>query len=543
MILRRPRSWIQWLRRLCQAACLSLFLWLVLSARFGGDETSPPLLQVFFDLDPLVFLATLLSAHTFTSGALLALLTIVATVLLGRVFCGWVCPLGTIHHIASWFRKPRKGRAALESRSPWQRTKYILLIALLVMALFGVHWIGVFDPIPLLYRSVTAGVLPAAQYAIEDTSTAAYRSDPHIGSLHLTSVTEPVYRFSRDNVFRVGRQTFLGSVLIAAFFITIVALNFVRPRFWCRYVCPLGGLLGLLSWRPMLRLKNDESACKSCGKCNLACPAAAQPDQPGAWLPTECFVCWNCVPVCDVNSIGFTFESPLRKPKAGKLDLGRRATLAAGAGGIAALLAFRLPPQVQGKQPFPATLIRPPGARPEREFLQRCIQCGLCMRVCPTNGLQPVGLEAGIEAVWTPKLVPKIGYCQDNCNLCGQVCPTEAIRPLPLEEKRKFKLGLATVDTTRCLPYAYGRECIVCEEHCPLSPKAIYVVEAEVHLRDGGTRVLQQPKVDPDLCVGCGICEWACVFQDRAAIRVTSANETRHPENQPILPNFGSGYG
>jgi len=541
--LSRPRSWVQWLRRLSQALFLALFLWFVLVARFRTSEAGPGPVRFFFELDPLVALATFLSTHTLVRGVFWAVLVLAATVLLGRVFCGWVCPLGAVHALASWFRPRRKGKKGLELRSPWQRGKYFALVALLVMALFGVHWIGVLDPIPLLYRSVTTAVLPASQYAVQEPATAVYRADPHIGPLHVTAVSEPVYNFSRDSVFRFERQTFLEGTWIALLFIGIVALNFVRPRFWCRYVCPLGGLLGLLTRWPVLRLHNDESTCTNCGKCNLACPAAAQPDQRGNWLASECYGCWNCVAACGSNSITFQWESPFRKPNAGTIDFSRRATLAAGVTGVASLLALRLPPASRNQQPLPALLIRPPGAREERAFLQRCVQCGVCMRACPTNALQPCGLEAGLEALWTPRLVPKIGYCQFNCNLCGQVCPTEAIRPVPLPDKQMLKIGLATFDTSRCLPHNYGRECIVCEEHCPLPKKAIYLVEKEVTLRDGATRRLKLPYVDPDLCIGCGMCEWACVFRDQPAIRVTAANETRNPYNEPILPGYGGAYG
>lgn len=547
MMIRRPRSWMQWARRACQTFFLVWFLWTVLVAHLAQVDAVPPLLEVFFDLDPLIWLATWLSTYTIGSGVLLALATLVVTIVLGRVFCGWVCPLGTVHTMATWLRRQPDGPVQTESRSPWQRAKYLLLVALLVMAVFGVHWIGVFDPLSLLYRSIAVAALPAAQYALEDGSTAIYRADPQIGPLRVTSVTEPVYRFLRDNLFRAPGQAFTGAFLIGALFIGVILLNFVKPRFWCRYICPLGALLGLAAQRPAMRLHNDPATCNNCGKCNAACPAAAQPDKRGDWLPTECFGCWNCVAACNFSSISFQFGSPFPRPEMGRLDLSRRATVTAALGGAAALFLFRLTPQAQAKAYRPE-LIRPPGARPEREFLQRCIQCGLCMRVCPTTALHPAGLEAGVEGLWTPRLIPKIGYCEYNCNLCGQVCPTGAIEPLPLEQKQQVKIGLASVDTTRCLPYAYGRSCIVCEEHCPVSRKAIYVVEREVELPDGTRRLLQQPQVDPDLCIGCGICENVCVFADKAAIRVTSANESRNPGNQPVLPvapgaSSGGSYG
>lgn len=159
------------------------------------------------------------------------------------------------------------------------------------------------------------------------------------------------------------------------------------------------------------------------------------------------------------------------------------------------------------------------------------------MKACPTGGLQPTGLEAGLEGLWTPHLVARIGHCEYNCNLCGQVCPTEAIAPLSVAEKQKVHIGLAAFDITRCIPYAYGRDCMVCEEHCPIGDKAIYFVEVQLPTRSGEKKAVKQPHVDPLLCVGCGICENVCPLKDRPGVRIFSANETRHPDNQPILPD------
>ena len=245
---------------------------------------------------------------------------------------------------------------------------------------------------------------------------------------------------------------------------------------------------------------------------------------------------------CQNGGLDFRFAWPWQRPQAGTVDLKKRALLASAVGGLGGLLLMRITPEAQGRV-YEPSLIRPPGARPEREFLQHCIQCGLCMKSCPTGVLQPAWHEAGLEGIWTPVFNARIGYCEYECNLCGQVCPTQAIVPLPLAEKKQVKVGLAAIDPSRCLPYAYGRECIVCEEHCPIPTKAIYFVEAEVPLREGGTKVLKQPRVDPDLCTGCGICETRCPFHDRPAIRITSANESRHPDNQPILPGDFGGYG
>jgi len=144
--------------------------------------------------------------------------------------------------------------------------------------------------------------------------------------------------------------------------------------------------------------------------------------------------------------------------------------------------------------------MRPPGALAEENFLQRCIKCGQCMRACPTNVIQPAMLEAGWEGLWTPVLNFRVGSsgCQLNCIACGNVCPTAAIRPLSLDEKLgrgdfaergPLRMGTAFVDRGRCLPWAMDEPCIVCQENCPVSPKAIYVREEFQVIRDGARTV------------------------------------------------------
>ena len=524
-----------WARRLTQTACLLLFLSLLWKTRLVEGVTPSAWLKVFFDLDPLVQLSTWIAAGKLVAFPVLAVLTLVVTLLLGRVFCGWICPLGAVHQIATWLRgRSKGGKAGRHPWVPWNRAKYALLVGLLLMSFFGVHWTGVFDPLPLLYRSVATALYSGSQYLIEDGATAVYVGDPVIAGFHVKSLTEPVYQGLRNSVFQDKVQAFNGGALILLLFVGIVVLNVVRPRFWCRYVCPLGGLLGFVSQRPWVRLKHT-SACNGCGRCAQQCPAGADPDKAKEWRATECFGCWNCVASCNRGAVNFGVGMPFSSASEAKLDLSRRFLLSSVGGGFTGLMMARISPQSRANV-FEPGLIRPPGARSEREFMDRCQQCGVCMKACPTNGLQATLFEAGIEGIWSPMLVPKAGYCAYSCNLCGQVCPTQAIEPLPLEEKNKVKIGLASFDTGRCLPYACGRECMICEEHCPVSPKAIYVIQTEVKLRDGSTVVLKQPHVDPDKCTGCGICENVCIFKDRAAVRVTSANESRHAKNRPFLP-------
>lgn len=544
MMSRRPRFWSGTrLRRLTQIAFLLFFVGLILAARYHEGIRPGPLLKIFFLFDPLIAIVTALASHSFAAGALWSLVVIGLTVVLGRVFCGWICPFGTCHDIAGRvFDRMWPNRKLRHHVSPWQRTKYYLLAGFLAMALFGGHWVCVLDPLVLSYRSLATGVLPAAQWAVEETSTPLAQSDNK--TLHAVSkyVTEPAYVFLRDRVFGVSHQAFLGGGTILALFVGLLALNRWRRRFWCRYLCPLGALLGLFAWRPLLRRTVDRKACNECDLCAKGCHGAAGGAPGDKWVASECLVCLNCTEDCHRSGVGFAWAGPLGKePAVEPLDLSRRAVMASVAGGLVGLAALRINPQARGTT-YRSELLRPPGARAEREFLERCTSCGLCMKICVTGGLQPSIAEAGLEGLWTPRLDPRIGPCDYNCNLCSQVCPTAAIRPVTLEEKKQTKIGMAVFDVTRCIPYANSRECTVCEECCPIPDKAIYTLEAEVQERSGAKKTIKRPHVDPDKCIGCGQCVFMCPLKDRPGIYITSSNESRHPKNQPFLPT-GDYYG
>jgi ferredoxin len=171
------------------------------------------------------------------------------------------------------------------------------------------------------------------------------------------------------------------------------------------------------------------------------------------------------------------------------------------------------------------------------------------------SALHPALFEAGIEGLWTPILIPRIGYCEHSCVLCGQVCPTGAIQKI--DEKAKqgigqppIRIGTAMYDHGRCLPWAMATPCIVCEEFCPTSPKAIWVEEVTIPKRDSkvpaegghprmGEVKVQRPHVDPSLCIGCGACEKVCPVVDKPAVYVTSAGESRSKTNVILLENTG----
>jgi ferredoxin len=100
------------------------------------------------------------------------------------------------------------------------------------------------------------------------------------------------------------------------------------------------------------------------------------------------------------------------------------------------------------------------------------------------------------------------------------VCPTGAIPHLELKVKQTTVLGTAAISRTRCIPYTEGADCLVCEEHCPVSPKAITFSEQEAVNLEGNRVKVKLPVVIPDRCIGCGHCENVCPVGGAAAIRV-----------------------
>jgi MauM/NapG family ferredoxin protein len=165
-------------------------------------------------------------------------------------------------------------------------------------------------------------------------------------------------------------------------------------------------------------------------------------------------------------------------------------------------------------------LLRPPGAQDEQDFLRKCVRCGECMKVCVRSALYPLSLQEGLSGLYTPVIVPRLGYCEYGCNLCGQVCPTGAIPKLPLETKQKAIIGKAVFDKNHCLPYERKVNCMVCEEHCPIPDKAIRFEETKETDLQGNKFVLKKPYVVDERCNGCGICEYVCPVEEKSGIEV-----------------------
>ncbi|MBU0702389.1 MAG: 4Fe-4S binding protein, partial [Chloroflexi bacterium] len=390
------------LRQAVQVLSFALYVYLLFAAL--QRRAAFPLADLFFRLDPLTALAAMLAARAWIPRLALALVTLGLTLLFGRVWCGWLCPLGTLLEGVR-FRPSRKLGAFGKVRT----VKNFLLLLTLALALFGNLSLLVFDPITLFTRTMTTGVLPALNYAVTTTERALYPIE------FLRPVIDWIERVLRGPILPVVQPAFAQNVPIAVLFATILALNGLADRFWCRYLCPLGALLGLLSKVSLLRPVVG-AACNRCARCTTACRVDAIDTRRGyEILPAECTVCLDCLAVCPQGGAGFRLHR--RPDPAREYDPTRRQALVALATGAASVALLRT--SVQAKQPHPQ-LIRPPGAQDESEFLARCLRCSQCMKVCPTSGLQPALFEAGLEGMWTPRLVSRLGYCDYGCNGCGQ---------------------------------------------------------------------------------------------------------------------------
>jgi polyferredoxin len=503
-----------------QVLTLLLFVYLILGTRQGGETFLPH--DLFFRLDPLAGLAAMLAGRHWIAPLALGGLTLLLALGLGRVWCGWLCPLGTL---LDWTRLRQPRLNAPDLPAGWRQFKYFLLFAILFAALVGNLTLVVLDPITLLFRTITVAALPGLNFLVTTAEVALYRSGP------LQAPLETFNRLVRGALLPVEQPFFQQNLLLALVFTGVLALNAVRPRFWCRYLCPLGALLGLVAKVAWLRHTVDEAACTACRRCAQVCPTGTiAPEAPPsrkmrafgkvgmvatyAADPAECTLCLDCLESCPKGAV--TFRGHWGVAVWQRYDPSRRQVLASLA---AALIGVGLVRTTLAARRADPHLIRPPGAR-ENDLLSRCIRCGECLKACPTAGLQPSLLTAGWEGLWTPVLVPRLGYCDYSCHTCGQVCPSGTIPGLSLEEKRHAVIGVAYINQDRCIAWADARDCIVCEEMCPVPDKAIRLEEQTVVNGHGETVTVRRPRVIRDLCIGCGICEYQCPLNGEAAIRV-----------------------
>jgi len=639
-------------RRICQIFFFLLFIWFCIVSTLGEQwwQLRGWPVNWLIQLDPLVGLGTLLATGALYAGLLWGLATVTLTIVLGRFFCGWICPFGALHQLVGWLaNRGNKASAQINANRyrSGQRFKYILLVFILTLA--SGEMIGRFLRIPVASSAMAAGIAVALLLLSIGTLwvrklvwrkwilisltvmgiwvAAGWFADGSrlLAASLQTGLLDPIPLFyrsvnlallplmdGRTFFFNPANRIYPGAFAIGAIFWAAVFLNLVIPRFYCRFICPLGALFGVIGMNALYRVGRKAEGCTACGSCDRYCEGGCAPS--GTIRTAECTLCMNCLASCRHGVMGYHLQ-PSASGEIAAPDISKREFVASFGSGLVATPLMRLAGGTGAN--WHAAVVRPPGALPETVFLQRCIKCGQCMRVCPTNVIHPAGLSAGLEGVWTPVLNFRIGTsgCQQGCIACGNLCPTAAIRPISVDERRgqgafadrgPVRIGTAFVDRGRCLPWAMDRPCIVCQENCPVSPKAIFtrdefrpvVLSGELRVRSiDGNRILfdgppiqpnryssgdyflsvkrrndaqparltaatantvtvtdnpiletaergdsitllvrlQLPYVDPQSCIGCGVCEHECPVKGKRAIRVTAENESRERRHRLIL--------
>ncbi len=513
------------LRRIVQAVCLLAFLVLFLYVCFPytavpvqqrvGSETGVPdetgleawpshysddirqkeivPAELFLAIDPLVSISTAIAARTWIWSLTFAAVILLVCVVVPRGFCGYVCPMGTVIDVFDWAIGRRVRWLNVSGRGWYVHLKYYLLAGVLVSAVFGVLVSGFVAAIPIVTRAAACVLTPL--------QTGLVRSWHQIPPLNA------------------------GQVLSLVLFAAVLGLGFLKPRFWCRYVCPSGAIFSIVN---LLRLteRKFEGSCIKCGQCAKACPFdAIKPDF--TTRAVDCTFCQTCGGACPVEAVQFVPRwqkldvEPQSEQPTNETPLQRRGFLAVGIGFVTAAIGGTAAAKAIGAGgPGPGHAaadypLRPPGSVPEGAFLQMCVRCGECLQACPNHALQPLAFEQGIGGLWTPRVNANYSGCEPSCNNCGQVCPTGAIRDISLQEKRVARMGLALVNEQACLPYTGQAECQDCVDECAAAGhNAIEFMTVGTETDERGIPIegtgLLAPVVLAEKCVGCGLCQTRC---------------------------------
>ncbi|KPL12640.1 MAG: hypothetical protein AMS26_16790 [Bacteroides sp. SM23_62] len=465
----------------------------------------------------LQFLPSLLSFFT-TFGLVAAgfIVILVLTILFGRIYCSAICPLGIFQDAVSWIRKKTKKKHRYRFGKPQNRWRYGFLVLPLLVLLAGKSLVGVnlLDPYSIFGRIASDLFQPV--YIWLNNRIAGVLESMNVFFLYPENITP-----ARGLTY-----------VIPAFMLGLVIwFSYTRGRLYCNTICPVGTLLGLLSRVAIFRIGMIEGLCTKCGKCAVACKASCIRIKSLEVDFSRCVGCYNCISVCPEDAIKYlpAAGSALTSRRGGPAgsvdpsgpgDPARREALTRMIATGVALSGFSLPDGsqetvIENKVPteikpvknFPVT---PPGSLGIRHFTTRCTACHLCISACPTSVLQPSLVEYGWSGIMQPHMDYSTNYCNFECTLCTDVCPTGAILSLAAEAKKTTQLGQVQLILENCVVYAENTACGSCSEHCPTQAVTM------VPYRQG----LTLPEIVPEICVGCGACEYACPVRPFKAIYV-----------------------
>lgn len=445
----------------------------------------------------------LLFKKLFTVAGLGFILIIILNLVFGRVYCSFLCPLGVLQDVISFsakkIRRLKRYKYVYQKPLSWLRYGFLGLFILGLLSGLTII-VSLLDPYSIFGR-ISSGILRPVIVK---------------GNNLIASILQKLEIYS---LFHVDLKPEHWSILAVSLFflILIIVLSVKKGRLYCNTVCPVGTFLGLLSKFSVLKISIDKDTCTSCRLCERACKSGCIhiPNQTVDF--SRCVNCYNCLTVCPVNSVKYSFK-PIKnrreteKNRIASSNTNRRHFLAV----VALILTARKAKSQKvvsnnATVPVKKTVpVSPPGSISVEKFNLACTACHLCISACPTHVLQPSYTEYGLIGFMQPVLDNYAGFCNFDCVKCGEVCPTGAIELLDLEKKKLTQIGISKFVKENCIVVTEGTDCGACAEHCPT--KAVHMVPYKDNL------VI--PEVNEDICIGCGACEYPCPTTPYKAIYV-----------------------
>lgn len=436
-----------------------------------------------------------------TGGFLIVLLI---TVLSGRSYCSFLCPLGIFQDLVNRLGgRVKKRNRKFRFELPYTILRYsILALTLIVMLAGSLFLLTILDPYSIFGRFIT------------------YFAKPILIQLN-NLIALILNGFDIYTIYKVELKSIQLAVYLIPFgFIAlIIYMSFKRGRLYCNTICPLGTLLGLISKISIFRIKIDSSNCTQCGRCAVICKSSCIDFKNEIIDVSRCVTCFNCIDSCKDNAISFGFTaSGNRKAAPVAVDIDKRKfiinsiLLTSSLGSIAKAQEIKVPvPKKASTIPEEkSSPVCPPGGIGIDHFNDFCTACSLCVGACPTSVMQPSFREYGLSGIMQPSMNYHMGFCNFECTVCIDVCPSGALMPLLLPAKKLTQLGKAKFVKENCIVETERTDCGACSEHCPT--KAVKMVPFQDKL------VI--PEVEDDLCIGCGACEYACPTKPYKAIYV-----------------------
>ena len=545
------------IRRAYEVLFLGLFLFFLFITDLRYLKGWP--VSLFLEATPLVAVATALTTHTIYRNLVWGLAIIAITMMLGRVWCNWMCPFGILHHFFGWIGNRRNTKQMIEVNRyrKLYALKYYILAVMIAMASLWIVPTVLDAPRQIwqayrgaeLQQAGVSRVVAAVETGIARSAAEHKRgnSSLQIGLLDpialtvrsMTTSVLPTVHKATESVYTEPRE-YWQAWLVGLVFIGFLVANWWIPRFFCRVVCPLGALLGIFSRFALWRIDRDPVRCTDCDLCLKSCEGASDPQ--GDLRKSECFVCLNCIEDCPHDALSFRFL-PRKASEVTNPAVGRRELVLSGLFGLFFFPMARLSGGV--RKNFQRGVIRPPGSVGEDEFLRRCIKCDQCIRVCPDEcspaslvrsrtrrTLDPDhDLEDGLVRAELYALQPGLPHRCDSRDFHRRETRHWAIREQGADQDRARRSTIrGAASPGRWIPVAWSaRKCV------PVSPKAIFTRNVEVTDRWGATIQLKRPYIDPVKCIGCGICEHECPVKDDPAVYVTAIGESRSKDRSLLL--------